>query len=80
MAPEWFADCKVIGDYAKTKGIKTCIFDEKWWTSFVVDGKVPEELRPKKLECIAMDQSALNIPAEESYFIVFKPSANEPNN
>jgi hypothetical protein len=53
----WFADCKVIGDYAKTKGIKTWIFDEKWWPSFAVDGRVPENLRPKKLECSAVEQT-----------------------
>jgi len=56
LGAEWFADCKVITDYAKTKGIKCWIFDEKWWPSFMVDGKVPEDQRPKKLECTAVDQ------------------------
>jgi hypothetical protein len=57
LEPEWFADCKLIGDYAKTKGIKTWIFDEKWWPSFEVDGRVPENLRPKKLECSAVEKT-----------------------
>jgi hypothetical protein len=55
MGQKWFDDCKVIADYAKSKGIKCWIFDEKWWPSFMVDGKVPMEHYPKKLECTAMD-------------------------
>lgn len=57
LGPEWLADCKVIADYAKTRGIKCWIFDEKWWPSFVVDGRVPAELRPKILRCVAEDQT-----------------------
>jgi len=57
LGPEWLADCKVIADYAKARGIKCWIFDEKWWPSFVVDGRVPAELRPKILRCVAEDQT-----------------------
>jgi hypothetical protein len=57
LGPDWFADCKVILDYAATKGMKGWIFDEKWWPSFLVDGKVPPEYYPKKLECAAVDQT-----------------------
>ncbi len=61
LGEKWFADCKVIGDYAHSKGIKSWIFDEKWWPSFVANGRVPEDLRPKKLHCSAVDQTG---PAE----------------
>jgi hypothetical protein len=57
LGPEWLADCKVIADHAKTRGIKCWIFDEQWWPSFVVAGKVPAELRPKVLRCVAEDQT-----------------------
>jgi len=56
LGPEWFADCKVIGDYAAAKGIRSWIFDEKWWPSFVVNGRVPKDLRSKKLICSDVDQ------------------------
>jgi hypothetical protein len=57
LGPEWFADCKVIMDYAKTKGVKGWIFDEKWWPSFVADGRVPAVYRAKKLICEATDHT-----------------------
>ncbi len=57
LGEEWYADCKLVMDYANSKGLKTWIFDEKWWPSFVVDGKVPLEHRARKLECSATEVS-----------------------
>jgi hypothetical protein len=54
LGPEWFADCKVILDYAAARGMKGWIFDEKWWPSFVADGRVPLEHRARKLVCTAV--------------------------
>jgi hypothetical protein len=51
----WYADCKVILDYAKTKGMNGWIFDEKWWPSFDVAGTVPAEHRARALNCSAVD-------------------------
>ena len=57
LGKEWFADCKVVLEYAKDLGMKGWIFDEKWWPSFMVAGKVPAEQWAKKLECEAVDQN-----------------------
>jgi hypothetical protein len=53
----WYDDCKVILDYAKTKGMGAWIFDEEWWPSFVVGGKIPKEHRVRKLLVSAMDRT-----------------------
>lgn len=55
LGPEWFEDCKLILDYAQTKGMKGWIFDERWWPSFMVAGRVPPEHRARKLVCSAED-------------------------
>lgn len=47
----WYDDCKVILDYAKTRGMGAYIFDERWWPSFDVAGRVPAEHRARALKC-----------------------------
>ena len=57
LGPEWYADCKVILDYAKTKGLGGYIFDERLFPSFQVAGRVPAQHRTKVLACSNTDQT-----------------------
>jgi hypothetical protein len=51
----WYDDCKVILDYAKTKGMNGWIFDERWWPSFDVAGTVPQTHRARSLNSTSVD-------------------------
>jgi hypothetical protein len=57
LGPAWYADCKVILDYAKTKGLGAYIFDERLFPSFQVADRVPAEHRTKVLACSNTDQT-----------------------
>ncbi len=50
LGPRWFSDLDICLQYAKTHDLKMWIFDEKWWPSQTVAGKVPPEYAAKKLE------------------------------
>ena len=41
----WFRDLGICLDAAKQHGLKMWIFDEKWWPSGEVAGKVPAQVR-----------------------------------
>ncbi|MBI5095969.1 MAG: hypothetical protein HZB26_26480 [Candidatus Hydrogenedentes bacterium] len=45
----WFRDLGICLDAAKKHDLDVWIFDEKWWPSGEVGGKVPPEYRNKKL-------------------------------
>ena len=45
----WFRDLGICLDAAKQHGLKMWIFDEKWWPSGEVGGKVPQQYGSKKM-------------------------------
>jgi alpha-L-rhamnosidase len=51
----WFRDLGICLDAAKKEGLKLWIFDEKWWPSQSVGGKVPPRYAAKQLEASAVD-------------------------
>ncbi len=46
----WYRDLDICLAAAKKHGMKMWIFDEKWWPSQSIGGKVPERYAAKKLE------------------------------
>lgn len=51
----WFRDLAICLEAAKKHNLKMWIFDEKWWPSGEVGGKVPAEFGSKRLSAAAAD-------------------------
>jgi hypothetical protein len=51
----WFRDLQICLNAAKKNNLSMWIFDEKWWPSQSVAGKVPPQYAAKRLEVSAMD-------------------------
>jgi hypothetical protein len=51
----WFRDLAICLDAAKKHDLKMWIFDEQWWPSQGVGGKVPPRYAAKRLEAAATD-------------------------
>ena len=54
LGPRWFSDLDVCLQAAKKNNLKMWIFDEKWWPSQTIAGKVPPEYAAKQLEATAI--------------------------
>jgi hypothetical protein len=55
LGPKWYRDLGICLDAAKSNNLKMWIFDERWWPSQGVAGRVPERYASKKLEMNATD-------------------------
>ena len=55
LGPNWFRDVGICLAAAKRNGLKLWIFDEKWWPSQGVAGRVPPEFAAKQLVANAVD-------------------------
>ena len=55
LGPNWFRDLAICLDAAKKHDLKMWIFDEKWWPSQGVAGKVPPRYTAKRLEAASTD-------------------------
>jgi hypothetical protein len=55
LGPTWFRDLDICLQAAKKHGLKLWIFDEKWWPSQGVGGKVPERYAAKRLEAAVVE-------------------------
>lgn len=55
LGPNWFRDVSICLDAAKKHGLKLWIFDEKWWPSQSVAGKVPSRHAAKQLVGAAVE-------------------------
>jgi hypothetical protein len=49
LGPTWYRDLDICLQAAKSSGLTRWIFDEKWWPSQMVGGKVPQEFASKRL-------------------------------
>ena len=49
LGPKWYSDLDICLQAAKKSGLTMWIFDEKWWPSQMVGGKVPLEFASKRL-------------------------------
>jgi len=50
LGPGWYRDLRISLDTAKRHNLKMWIFDEKWWPSGEVGGKVPQQYASKYME------------------------------
>lgn len=55
MGPGWWRDLSICLDAAKKQDLQLWIFDEKWWPSQAVAGKVPPRYAAKRLETAAVE-------------------------
>ncbi|UCG15984.1 MAG: hypothetical protein JSV19_11890 [Phycisphaerales bacterium] len=55
LGPGWYRDLRVCLDTAKKLNLKMWIFDEQWWPSGEVGGKVPREYGSKYMEAAETD-------------------------
>ena len=55
LGPNWYRDVRICLDAAKKHGLKLWIFDEKWWPSQGVGGKVPARYAAKQLEATTIE-------------------------
>ena len=55
LGPNWFRDVGICLDAAKKHNLKLWIFDEKWWPSQGVGGKVPARYAAKQLVGTAVE-------------------------
>ena len=67
LGPEWYRDLGICLDAAKKNDLRMWIFDEKWWPSQGVGGKVPPRYAAKKLEASAVDAEGPNEFAADGY-------------
>ncbi len=49
LGPRWWADLDVCLQHAKQNDMKMWIFDDAWWPSQTMGGKVPEQYMAKRL-------------------------------
>ena len=54
LGPRWYADLQVCLDEAKKLGLTMWIFDERWWPSQTLGGKVPARYAAKELEATSV--------------------------
>ena len=55
LGPRWYQDLAICLDAAKKHDLKMWIFDEKWWPSQMIGGKVPPQYATKVLVAEAVD-------------------------
>ena len=55
LGPDWFRDLGIVLQQCKQQGLQLWIFDEKWWPSQGVGGKVPARYAAKRLVAAAVD-------------------------
>jgi hypothetical protein len=67
LGPGWFRDLKICLEAAKKHNLKMWIFDEKWFPSQVVDGKIPRRYVGKRLQAAAIDTTGPRTFAAAGY-------------
>jgi hypothetical protein len=67
LGPGWFRDLAICLDQAKRNNLRLWIFDEKWYPSQDVAGKVPPRHAAKRLGATAVDVSGPRLFEAEGY-------------
>jgi len=78
LGPGWYRDLGVCLEAARKHDLKMWIFDERWWPSGEVGGKVPQQYACKVIEASASEVSGpdgieLDIPAERLIAVLAGP-------
>ncbi len=55
LGPGWYRDLGICLEAAKKHNLKMWIFDERWWPSQSIGGKVPPRYAAKRLEAASTD-------------------------
>jgi hypothetical protein len=69
LGPGWYRDLRICLDTAKRLDLKMWIFDEQWWPSGEVGGRVPRQFGSKNMEATATSldgpgRAEIAVPAE----------------
>jgi hypothetical protein len=65
LGPNWYRDLAICLEAAKKHNLKMWIFDEKWWPSQGIGGKVPARYAAKRLTAMAVEvEGPKNFDAE----------------
>jgi len=67
LGPGWWRDLDICLDAAKQHNLQLWIFDEKWWPSQAVAGKVPPRYAAKRLEVAAVEMEGPRLFEAEGY-------------
>src|SRR5664279_5984971 len=67
MGPGWWRDLDICLDEAKKQNLQMWIFDEKWWPSQAVAGKVPPRYAAKRLEATTVELEGPRVVEAEGY-------------
>jgi len=67
LGPGWWRDLDICLDAAKKNGLHLWLFDEKWWPSQAVAGKVPPRYAAKRLEVATLEVEGPRMVAAEGY-------------
>jgi hypothetical protein len=67
LGPAWFRDLGICLDAARKLNLEMWIFDEKWWPSQMIGGKVPARYATKVLVAEAADAGGGNLFEADGY-------------
>ena len=67
LGPRWYSDLDICLKKAKELDLQMWIFDEKWWPSQGVGGKVPPRYAAKQLEAAAVDAEGPSVYKGEGF-------------
>jgi alpha-L-rhamnosidase len=67
MGPGWWRDLDICLNAAKQHNLQLWIFDEKWWPSQAVAGKVPARYAAKRLEAAAVEVEGPRLLEADGY-------------
>ncbi len=67
LGPGWYRDLGILLESAKARNLKLWIFDEKWWPSQSVAGRVPPRYAAKRLEAATTEVTGPRVVTAEGY-------------
>lgn len=67
LGPGWWRDLDICLNAAKRHNLQLWIFDEKWWPSQAVAGKVPPRYAAKRLQVAAVEAEGPRLFEAEGY-------------
>jgi len=82
LGPGWYRDLAICLEAAKKHDLKMWIFDEKWWPSGEVGGKVPQQFGCKRIEAEATEvrgpaRVEMDVPREKLVAVLVGPAKGE---